>query len=183
MGEGMACGGLPLPGTGCPFPDVDYLCLLCMDFYVWDAVSIFNHLPRMFLSTDFAFWITDWTCCHGPHLHAILRIISRGVSGLATDSPCGVWGRGWTTCLLRLTFQNESWYVSLEWYFIYLLFLASVHGFTYETSDFFYSVITFSYTKCFVHSYTVDVVFTLSYRTFWQSLYKSKDYAYGLWVC
>ena len=43
----------------------------------------------------------DWTCCHGPHLHAILRIISRGVSGLATDSPCGVWGRGWTTCLLH----------------------------------------------------------------------------------
>ena len=28
---------------------------------------------------------------------------------------------------------------------------------------FFYSVITFSYTKCFVHSYTVDVVFTLFY--------------------
>ena len=82
-------------------PDVDYLCLLCIDFYVWDAVSTFNHLPRMFLSTDFAFWITDWTCCHGPYLHAILRIISRGVSGLATDSPCGVWGRGWTTCLLH----------------------------------------------------------------------------------
>ena len=32
---------------------------------------------------------------------------------------------------------------------------------------FFYSVITFSYTKCFVHSYTVDVVFTLSYRSIW----------------
>ena len=30
-------------------------------------------------------------------------------------------------------------------------------------SLFFYSLITFSYTKCFVHSYTVDVVFTLSY--------------------
>ena len=54
-------------------------------------------------SFDFAFRITDWTCFHGPHLHAtcILRIISRGVSGLATDSPCGVWGRGWTTCLLH----------------------------------------------------------------------------------
>ena len=87
--------------TGCPIPDVDYLCLLCIDFYVWDAVSTFNHLPRMFFSTDFAFWITDWTCCHGPYLHAILRIISRGISGLATDSPCGVWGRGWTTCLLH----------------------------------------------------------------------------------
>ena len=101
MGEGMACGGLPFPGTGCPIPDVDYLCLLCIDFNVWDAVSIFNHLPRIFLSTDFAFRIPDWTCCHGPHLHAILRIISRGVSGLATDSPCGVWGRGWATCLLH----------------------------------------------------------------------------------
>ena len=81
--------------------NVDYLCLLCIDFYVWYAVSIFNHLPRMFLSTGLAFRITDWTCCHGTHLHAILRIISRGVSGLATDSPCGVWGRGWTTCLLH----------------------------------------------------------------------------------
>ena len=49
MGEGMACGGLPFPGTGCPIPDVDYLCLLCIDFYVWDAVSTFNHLPRMFV--------------------------------------------------------------------------------------------------------------------------------------
>ena len=71
-GGGMVCGGPPFPGTGCPIPDVDYLCSLCIDFYVWDAVSIFNHLPRMFLSTDFG----------------------RGVSGLATDSPCGVWGRG-----------------------------------------------------------------------------------------
>ena len=59
MGEGMACGGLPFLGTGCPIPDVDYPCLLCIDFYVWDAVSIFNHPARMFLSTDFAFRITD----------------------------------------------------------------------------------------------------------------------------
>ena len=36
----MACGGLPFPGTGCPIPDVDYLCLLCIDFYVWDAFYI-----------------------------------------------------------------------------------------------------------------------------------------------
>ena len=101
MGEGMACGDLPFPGTGCPIPDVDNICLLCIDFYVWDAVSTFNHPPRMFLSTDFAFRMTDWYCCHGPHLHAILRVISRGVSGLATDSPRGVWSRGWTTCLMH----------------------------------------------------------------------------------
>ena len=107
-----------------------------------------------------------WT----SYLHAILRIISKGVSGLATDSPCGVWGRGWTTCLLHdsplfsLHILNESWYVTLEWDFIYLLlFLASVHGCMHETSDFFYSIIAFSYSKYFVDSYTVYVVFTLSY--------------------
>ena len=34
----------------------------------------------------------------------------------------------------------------------------------YETSYFFYSTITFSYTKYVVHAYTVDVVFILSYH-------------------
>ena len=32
----------------------------------------------------------------------------------------------------------------------------------HETSDFFYSIITFSYTEYFVHSYTVDVVLIFS---------------------
>ena len=89
-----------LPGhwlsyTGCWLSLLVMYWLLCLGYCFY-----FNHLHMMFLSTDFAFRITDWTSCHGPHLHAILRIISRGVSGLATDSPCGVWGRGWTTCLL-----------------------------------------------------------------------------------
>ena len=38
-----------------------------------------------------------WT----SYLPAILRIISKGVSCLATDLPCGVRGLGWTTCLLH----------------------------------------------------------------------------------
>ena len=59
-------------------------------------------------------------------------------------------------------FQNESWYASLEWYFIYLLLF---HGFMHGTRDYFYSIITFSHTKYFVHSYTVGIVFTLSYLT------------------
>ena len=29
--KGMACGGLPFSGTGCPIPDVDHLSLLCFD--------------------------------------------------------------------------------------------------------------------------------------------------------
>ena len=99
--DGLWWPALPrlwLSYTGCWQPLLVMYWLLCLGccFY-------FNQLPRMFLSTDFAFRITDWTCCHGPHLHAIhvLRINSRGVSGLATDSPCGVWVRGWTTCLLH----------------------------------------------------------------------------------
>ena len=56
MEEGMACGGLPFLGTGCPFPDVDNLCLLCIDFYVWDAVAIFyggvEGPPHIFISTS-----------------------------------------------------------------------------------------------------------------------------------
>ena len=46
---------------------------------------------------------TDWTICHGPpvsDLHTKLRIISRCVSSLATDSPYGAGGHSWTTCLL-----------------------------------------------------------------------------------
>ena len=155
----MACGGLPFPGTGCPIPDVDNLCLLCIDFYLWDAVSIFNHLPRMFLSTEFAFRITDWTCCHGPHLHAILRITNTGVSGLSTDSPCGVWAvdEPLASCMIvhfLAHISNKSWYVSLEWYFIYLLFLASVHGFMHETSDF------LLYNNLFIY----QILSTLIYR-------------------
>ena len=65
-----------------------------------DTLHVFSS-KKQSKSLYVVFRITDWTCCHGPHLHAILRIISSGVSGLATDSPCGVWARGWTTCLLH----------------------------------------------------------------------------------
>ena len=168
MGEGMACGGLPFPDTGCPIPDVDYLCLLYIDFYVWDAVSTFNHLPRMFLSTDFAFWITDWTCCHGPYLHAILRIISRGVSGLATDSPCGFGAvdEPLASCMIvHFSAHISKWELVCKFGVIFHIFIISClcSRFHVRNQWFLYSVITFSYTKCFVHSYTLDVVFTLSY--------------------
>ena len=99
-GDGLWWPALPghwLSCTGC------WQSLLVM-FWLFMFGMLFLFLTtslRWLLSTDFAFRMTDWTCCHGPHLHAILRITSRGVSGLATDSTCGVWGRGWTTCLLH----------------------------------------------------------------------------------
>ena len=53
----MACGGLSFSDTGCPILDVD-LCLLCIDLCL-GCCFYFNHLPRIFLSTDYAFRITD----------------------------------------------------------------------------------------------------------------------------
>ena len=54
-------------------------------------------------------------------------IFCRGVSGFATDCPCGVWCRGLTTCLLHVgppfgnRMLNNSWAVGLTWWIIYLI--------------------------------------------------------------
>ena len=90
VGEGMACGGLPFRGTGCPLPDVDNLCLLCIDLCL-GCCFYFNHLPLMVFVPELCFPNNrlnklPWT----SYLHALLRISSKVV-----------WGRGWTTCLLH----------------------------------------------------------------------------------
>ena len=41
---------------------------------------------------------SPWTSCKSD-LQTKLRITSRNISGLATDSPRSVWGHGWTTDL------------------------------------------------------------------------------------
>ena len=70
--------------------------------YVCATVSIIIHLSRMFPFTYSLFEkrirlvTTDLICI----ILTCYTIINRNVSGLATDSPRGVWGRGWTTCLL-----------------------------------------------------------------------------------
>ena len=78
--------------------------------------------PRMFLSLDllWEYWIQHGA--NGP-LYVTSSystwIFCRGVSGFATDFPCGVWCRGLTTCLLRVgpPFGNRilinSWAVGL----------------------------------------------------------------------
>ena len=154
----VACGGLPFSGTGCPIPDVDNLCLLCIDLCL-GCCFYFQPLPYgVFFVHGLCFsnnglnklpWIS--------YLHAILRIISRGVSGLATDSPCGVWGRGWTTCLLddSSVHFKMSWYASLQWDFIYfILFPASVNGFMHETNDFFKI-----YNNLFIHQLLCRLIY------------------------
>ena len=76
----MPCNYVPADGgryvVACPSRALAVLYWMLTIFachvltYVWDAVSIFNHLHRM-LSTDLAFRITDWTNCHRPHMYML----------------------------------------------------------------------------------------------------------------
>ena len=61
--------------------------------------------PRMFLSLDllWEYWIQHGA--NGPlyvTFSCSIWIFCRGVSGFATDCPCGVWCRGLTICLLHV---------------------------------------------------------------------------------
>ena len=87
---------------------------------IWDTVSTFIHLHRMFLPTDNLFEqrIGQFTLAHlYIILHNILSEINKSVPGLVTYSPYGVWGRELTTCHLgnhirltvRFMFQSDSW--------------------------------------------------------------------------
>ena len=61
--------------------------------------------PRMFLSLDL---LWEYRIQHGANGPLYVTssystwIFCRGVSGFATDCPCGVWCRGLTTCLLHV---------------------------------------------------------------------------------
>ena len=62
--------------------------------YIWNAVTILTTSLGCFghglCFSNNGLNKLPWT----SYFHALLRIISGGVSGVATDSHCGVWGRG-----------------------------------------------------------------------------------------
>ena len=60
--------------------------------------SFLYHWPRNIFSNKNGLDKLLWISCIS-NLHTKLRIISRSVPGLATDSVCHVWGRRWTACL------------------------------------------------------------------------------------
>ena len=78
--------------------------------------------PRMFLCLDLLWEYRIQLGANGP-LYVTSSystwIFCRGVSGFATDCPCGVWCRGLTTCLLHVgppfwnRIWNNSWAVGL----------------------------------------------------------------------
>ena len=78
--------------------------------------------PRMFLPLDL---LWEYRIQHGANGPLDVTssystwLFCRGVSGFATDCPCGVWCRGLTTCLLHVgppfgnRILNKSWAVDL----------------------------------------------------------------------
>ena len=89
--------------------------------------------PRMFLSLDL---LSEYQIQHVAIEPLYVTssystwIFCRGVSGFASDCPCGVWCRGLTNCLLHVgspfgnLFLNNSWAVILTKWIVYLHFFS-----------------------------------------------------------
>ena len=95
---------------------------ICLKQYFDTRYLVFYNTspPRMFLSLDLLWEYRIQHGANGP-LYVISSystwIFCRGVSGFATDCPCGVWCRGLTNCLLHVgppfgnRILNNSWAV------------------------------------------------------------------------
>ena len=93
-----ALSGHCLSWTGCCQYLLNMKCLTCGLLFLQLSTSLWCFRPRTSFLKNGSHWYT-WTSFIS-YLHTILRIISRSASGLAIDSPWGVWDCGWTTCLL-----------------------------------------------------------------------------------
>ena len=106
-----------------------YTVLLCNKRVLHDSIdNTFLHLSLLELSLLTI--LLDYTA------YISVKTVVKDVDKYGYD-----WWVGRITKLWRQDYvcgkEDNKRYVSLEWYFIYLLlFLASVHGFTHETSDF-----------------------------------------------
>ena len=133
---------------------------------IWDTVSTFIHLHRMFLSTDNLFEqrIGQFTLAHlYIILHNILSEINKSVPGVVTDSPYGVWGRELTTCHLgnhiwltvRFMFQSDSWCIQYSGKGIFVWFLVFIPVCTLPKScpfaRFYFEVILYYFCSLYRH--------------------------------
>ena len=102
MGKGVSYGGLFFPETGCPVPDAyfyyvpDVINVWILFLYLSSSLGCFR--PRTLFSNN-GLNNTEWAPFLSG-LHTKHMIIYRVFPGFATCPPCGVWCRGWTTCLM-----------------------------------------------------------------------------------
>ena len=132
--------------------------------------------PRMVLSLDL---LWEYRIQHGANGPLYVTssystwIFCRGVSGFATDFPCGVWCRGLTTCHLHVgppfgnRILNNSFDIMDNWSYFFAFWHMQLYMSWYISSFFgftFVNIIYFSSTLVLTSS--IDVVFILSLWTF-----------------
>ena len=136
---------------------------ICLKQYFDTRYLVFYNTspPRMFLSLDF---LWEYRIQHGANGPLYVTpsystwICCRGVSGFATDCPCGVWCRGLTTCLLHVgppfgnrilkqqlgcrfdIMDNESYFFLVFWHMqLYMSWcIRSFCGFTFLNIRYFF---------------------------------------------
>ena len=134
--------------------------------------------PRMFLSLDL---LSEYRIQYGAIGPRYVTssfstwIFCRGVSGFATDCPCGIWCRGLTTCLLHVgppfgnQFLNNSWAVGLAKWIVYLHFFCIlkyaiiyvlIHHIIFWLYLYFVNILYFFKYSC--TNIVIDVFFILS---------------------
>ena len=130
----------------------------------------------MFLSVDL---LWEYRIQHGANGPLYVTssystwIFCRGVSGFATDCPCGVWCRALTTCLLHVgppfgnRILNNSWAVGLTTWIIYLIFCVLTYAIIYVLKHqiiFRFYLLKYSlfFSSTLVLTSSIDVVFILS---------------------
>ena len=120
--------------------------------------------PRISLSLDLLSEYRIQHCAIGPLCVTSSYstwIFCRGVSGFATDCPCGVWCRGLTTCLLHVgppfgnLFLNTSWAVGLTYCIVYL------HFFCILTNAIIYVLI--HHTILWLYLYFLNILYFFKY--------------------
>ena len=114
-----------------------------------------------------------WHTTGGQDVPGIVGTVDRGKGRMSVGKPDGHVGvypdnkvHG-VNMVVHFSAHISKWELVCKFGVIFHIFIISCpcSWFHVRNQWFFYSVITFSYTKCFVHSYTVDVVFALSYGT------------------
>ena len=125
-----------------------YLYHLCIN---WNTPTAYRQ--HVFINCQ---W--DWIWIRMRYIFTKILLAAFG----AVDEP-------FASCMIvHFSAHISKWELVCKFGVIFHIFIITCLCSRFHVWDqwFFYSVITFSYTKCFVHSYTVDVVFTLSYKKY-----------------
>ena len=138
---------------------------ICFKQHFDTRYLVFNNTPppRMFLSLDL---LWEYRIQHGANGPLYVTssystwIFCRGVSGFATDCPCGVWCRGLTTCLLHVgpPFGNQIFKQQLGCRFDIM-----------DNESYFFCVLTYAIIYVLIHQ-IIFRFYLLKYSLFFQVL-------------